>query len=84
MSDAKARLHHTLCDHLERIAKLYTVRPRITLIIRVPGKPDQTVFLSDDNFNEAVAAVKYLYRNADYSAGPDEPPPDQNAQWDAK
>lgn len=69
-------LHSTLADHLERIAALYKVRPRITLIVRIPGKPDQSVFLSDDNLVEALAAVSYLETCAVYRAGPTEPPRD--------
>jgi len=70
-----AHLHAVLCDHLEQIAGLYKVRPRITLIVRVPGKPDQGVFLSDDNWDEAVAQVAYLQKAANYIAGPPEPAP---------
>lgn len=70
-----AELHSVLADHLEQIAGLYKVRPRITLIVRVPGKPDQGVFLSDDNWAEAVAQVAYLQKEAAYVAGPTEPPP---------
>jgi len=70
-----AKLHTVLSDHLEQIAELYKVRPRITLIIRVPGKPDQGVFLSDDNWAEAVEQVAYLHKAANYIAGPPEPAP---------
>lgn len=71
--NVKEKLHETLSEHLERIAALYKTRPKITLIIRVPGKPDQSVFLSDDNFEEARAAVAYLETHASYHAGPPEP-----------
>ncbi len=70
-----AKLHVVLADHLEQIAELYKVRPRITLIVRVPGAPDQGVFLSDDNWTEAAEQVAYLQKAADYIAGPPEPPP---------
>lgn len=70
-----AHLHAVLADHLEQIAALYKVRPRITLIVRVPGKPDQGVFLSDDNWTEAAAQVAYLQKSAAYVAGPPEPAP---------
>lgn len=69
------RLHIALCDHLEQIAGLYLERPRITLIIRVPGYPDRGVFLSDDNWTDAMEAVAYLQRDATYIAGPPEPKP---------
>lgn len=68
-----AKLHATLCDHLEQIAALYKVRPRITLIVRMPGAPDQGVFLSDDSWTDACAAVEYLKGSATYVAGPPEP-----------
>ncbi len=68
-------LHHTLCDHLEQIATLYKVRPRITLIVRIPGKPNEGTFLSDDNWADAVGCVEYLKGNAAYIAGPPEPTP---------
>lgn len=71
-----AKLHAVLCDHLEKIAALYKVRPRITLIVRVPGAPDQGTFLSDDSWADAVAAVEYLQGNAAYMAGPPEPNPE--------
>ena len=70
-----AKLHATLCDHLEQIAALYKVRPRITLIVRMPGAPEQGVFLSDDSWPDAVAAVAYLQGHAAYVAGPPEPQP---------
>lgn len=66
---AKEKLHETLSEHLERIAALYKVRPRITLIVRMPNKPDQTVFLSDDNWSDAMAAVKYLSAGKRQAAG---------------
>ena len=71
-----AKLHAVLCDHLEQIAKLYKVRPRITLIVRVPGAPDQGTFLSDDAWADAVGCVEYLKGNATYVAGPPEPTAD--------
>ncbi len=70
-----AKLHAVLADHLEQIADLYKVRPRITLVIRVPGDREQGVFLSDDNWADAVAQVAYLQRDATYVAGPPEPEP---------
>jgi len=70
-----AHLHAVLSDHLERIACLHKERPRITLIVRVPGKPNQGVFLSDDNWTEAIAQVNYLNGAAAYVAGPPEPAP---------
>lgn len=68
-----ARLHSLLAGHLEKIAALYKVRPRITLIVRIPGAPDQGTFLSDDSWADAVAAAEYLQGNAAYVAGPPEP-----------
>lgn len=75
-----AALHATLSDHLDEIASLYKERPRITLIIRVPDKPDQGVFLSDDNWTEAAEQVAYLQKAAAYIAGPPEPAPTTHAK----
>lgn len=69
------RLWHLLSGKLDEIATFYKVRPRITLIVRVPGKPKEGVFLSDDNWSDAVATVKYLSGDGGtFAAGPPEPP----------
>ena len=69
------RLWHLLSGKLDEIAAFYKVRPRITLIVRVPGKPREGVFLSDDNWSDAVATVKYLSGDGGtFAAGSPEPP----------
>ena len=74
------RLWHLLSGKLDEIAAFYKVRPRITLIVRVPGKPKEGVFLSDDNWTDAVATVKYLSEDGGtFAAGPPEPPPESPA-----
>jgi len=67
--------HELLAEDLERIARHFKVRPRLTLIVRHPGNPDQNVFLSDDNWQDVVHTVEQLYGDAPYFAGPPEPEP---------
>lgn len=68
------RLWHLLSGKLDEIAALYKVRPRITLIVRVPGKPKECAFLSDDSWAEAVATVRDLHGDPTaFAAGPPEP-----------
>ena len=69
------RLWHLLSGKLDEIAAFYKVRPRITLIVRVPGRPKEGVFLSDDNWTDAVATVRYLSGDGGtFAAGSPEPP----------
>lgn len=71
------RLWHLLSGKLDEIAALYKVRPRITLIVRVPGKPKECVFLSDDSWADAVATVRDLHGDPTaFAAGPPEPAPE--------
>ena len=73
-------LYGLLSDKLDEIAALYKVRPRITLIVRMPGKPDECAFLSDDAWPDAVATVERLYGDPmAFKAGPAEPKPDAPA-----
>lgn len=68
-------LYSLLSDKLDGIAALYKVRPRITLIVRMPGKPDECAYLSDDNWADVLATVAHLNRDSrTFRAGPDEPP----------
>ena len=68
------RLWHLLSGKLDEIAALYKVRPRITLIVRVPGKPKECAFLSDDAWSDAVATVRQLQNDPyTFTAGPPEP-----------
>lgn len=68
------RLWHLLSGKLDEIAAFYKVRPRITLIVRVPGKPKECAFLSDDAWPDAVATVRDLYGDPTaFVAGPPEP-----------
>jgi len=68
------RLWHLLSGKLDEIAALYKVRPRITLIVRVPGNPKECAFLSDDSWPDAVATVRDLYGDPTaFVAGPPEP-----------
>jgi hypothetical protein len=76
VSPEHSLLHQSLCDDLERIAAKFKHRPRITLLVRQPGNPNGTVFLSDDNYVEAVAAMDEIQRNYAYAAGPAAPAKD--------
>lgn len=68
------RLWHLLSGKLDEIAALYKVRPRITLIVRVPGKPKECAFLSDDAWADAVATVGQLHGDPTaFAAGPPAP-----------
>lgn len=68
-----ADLHATLADDLERIAKRFRPGVRLTLIVRVPGNPDGTTYLSDDNVDDVLSAINYTREKAAYVAGPGEP-----------
>ncbi len=75
-----AHLHALLSAKLEEIAALYKVRPRLTLIVRMPERPNEGAFLSDDNWTDVVGTVQYLQGDgASYVAGPPEPPPAADA-----
>jgi hypothetical protein len=45
--------------HLERIAGYFT-SPKITLIVRAPQLEDGDLILTDDNLDEAIAAILKL------------------------
>ena len=68
-----ADLHTTLSDRLERIATLFRPGVRLTLIVRQPGNPDGTTYLSDDNVDDVLSAINYTREKAVYVAGPAEP-----------
>lgn len=73
IAKAEAALHASLADDLERIAAKFRKRPRITLLVRQPGNPDGTVFLSDDNYADALAAMDDIQQRYHFKAGPPEP-----------
>lgn len=61
MSDSLLYLQASIADHLEEICKLFTQRPKITIVIRTPwlevdGK-EGGVVLTDDDFDEAIAEI---------------------------
>ncbi len=76
MSQSHAIIHELLAADLERIAKHFKVRPRLTLLVRHPGNPDANILLSDDSFSEIIAAATALRTDPAYLAGPAEPAPD--------
>jgi hypothetical protein len=62
--DNLVNLRERIDDHLEDICKMFTQRPKITIIVRTPwleaeGK-DGDVILSDDDFDLAIAAINRL------------------------
>jgi hypothetical protein len=63
-TDIIANLQAEVADHLEKICKLFTQRPKITIVIRTPWLAekglDGDVVLTDDDFDEAIAAINRL------------------------
>lgn len=61
MSAKLQRLQADIADHLEEICKLFTQRPKVTIVLRTPwlaGEGD--VVLTDDDTALAIAAIKKL------------------------
>jgi hypothetical protein len=61
---ALINLQKRVAGHLEEICKMFTQRPKITIVIRTPwldeaGK-DGDVVLTDDDFDMAIAAINRL------------------------
>jgi hypothetical protein len=64
MRDPLIELQSQIAEHLEAICKLFTQRPKITLVIRTPwleaeGK-EGGVVLTDDDFDLAIAEINKL------------------------
>ena len=53
-------LHENLSDDLDRIGRHFKNPVKITLIVRNPGMGDADVYLTDDDFELAIAAVRSL------------------------
>lgn len=59
-------LQSRIADHLEDICKLFTQRPKITIVIRTPWIEaeaeggDGDVILTDDDFDLAIKAINRL------------------------
>lgn len=68
-----ASLHARLSSELERIARLFKPDVRLSLVVRQPGNPDGTTYLSDDNVADVLSAINYTREKAAYVAGPREP-----------
>lgn len=63
-TDTLVNLQANIADHLEKICKLFTQRPKITIVIRTPwleaeGK-EGDVILTDDDFDLAISAINKL------------------------
>ena len=62
--DSLVRVRNEVADHLEAICRLFTQRPKITIVIRTPwldaaGK-DGGILLTDDDLDAAVAEINKL------------------------
>ena len=68
-----ADLHVRLSSELERIARLFKPGVRLSLVARQPGNRDSTVYLSNDNTDEVIAAINDVRARAAYVGGPAEP-----------
>lgn len=60
MTDKLETLRADVADHLEEICKLFTQRPKITIVIRTPWLKDGGVVLTDDDFDAAVGEINRL------------------------
>lgn len=62
--DVLVNLQAEVADHLEDICKLFTQRPKITIVIRTPWLDAQGmqggVVLTDDDFDLAIAEINKL------------------------
>ena len=59
-SDKLLVLRSQVADHLEEICKLFTKRPKITIVIRTPWIDDGGVVLTDYDFDAAIAEINRL------------------------
>jgi hypothetical protein len=64
MSDKLIDLQDSIAYHLDKIAAMFTQRPKITLVVRTPwldaeGK-DGGVVIGDDDFDLAIAEINKL------------------------
>jgi hypothetical protein len=53
-------LHADLSSDLDAIKSRFIGNPKVTLIVRFEDDPDKGVFLSDDDFESAIAQVRFL------------------------
>lgn len=56
--EALAQLHLNLCGDLERIRQRFNGDPRISLIVRIEGKPEGSLYLTDDKSEEVIAVIR--------------------------
>jgi hypothetical protein len=59
-TDKLQRVHDEVSQHLEEISRLFTQRPKITIVIRTPWLEGGGVLLSDDDFDQAIAEIQRL------------------------
>jgi hypothetical protein len=53
-------LHCDLSDDLDAIKRRFAGNPKVTLIVRFEDAPGKGLFLSDDDFELAIAQVRSL------------------------
>lgn len=53
-------LHAELSNDLDAIKRRFVGSPKVTLIVRFDRAPSKGVFLSDDDFDLAIAQVRSL------------------------
>jgi len=62
--DKLIQLQERVADHLESICRMFTQRPKITIVIRTPWIQDEggdgDVVITDDDFDLAIAAINRL------------------------
>jgi len=64
MNDKMLDLRDRIAYHLDKVAAMFTQRPKITLVVRTPwldakGK-DGGVVITDDDFDLAIAEINKL------------------------
>jgi hypothetical protein len=59
-NDKLLQVHGEISKHLEKISKLFTQRPKITIVIRTPWLKDGGILLTDDEFDDAIAEIQRL------------------------
>ena len=70
-TEAVERLHDDLSNDLDGIKKRFKAGVRVTLVVRVPGEPDQGTVIGDDDLEEAVGQIRHLQAKAGYVIEPE-------------
>ena len=62
--DVLAELHKALSGDLARIAERFTVKPRLSLVVRFPDEPGKGLYLTDDTKAGMLAQIEFLELNS--------------------